>query len=331
MTNDRLLCVFVHGYRGGDTTFKDFPNRLKTITTHDRVEVKIYPKYKTSGDFQLAVKNLLAWLQGQVQLAQKEAGCGRVRFVLLGHSMGGLVSAEAILHWKQNPEVLDADILGLIAYDTPFYSVNHRFVTTQALSHAEQVNRHVSRFWSATGAATTAATAASATTSRSTKAAAIEYPGTAATKKKSSSSSWGLLAGVVGVAAAGAAAYMAREKITAGMTDVFDHLEFVSTLMDLNGCWERVRRLTELPDVMFKCFYVQLTSDDSLASDPRTFIALPPPETAHHFIPITSRMEGEIDAHTSIFDPSKNDHYYTLGLDSVSLISEMLARQHRKR
>ncbi|KAI8149304.1 hypothetical protein BJV82DRAFT_587442 [Fennellomyces sp. T-0311] len=86
-----------------------------------------------------------------------------------------------------------------------------------------------------------------------------------------------------------------------------------------------------MPDVMFKCFYVQLSSDDSLPSDPRTFIALPPPETAHHFLPMLSRAEGEIDAHTSIFDASKNDHYYNLGLDSASLISEMVARQERKR
>ncbi|KAI9260698.1 hypothetical protein BDA99DRAFT_538291 [Phascolomyces articulosus] len=321
-----VVCGLIHGFRGGDTTFKDFPSRLKTIAIHDHIEVKVYPKYKTAGDFQLAVSNLLAWLQEQAEL-QHKAGYDHVQFVLLGHSMGGIVAAEAILQWKQQPSILDGDIIGLLAYDTPFYSVNHRFVTSQALNHAGQINREVNRFWSATSSVTTAAATAATRSTTGTRAAAIEYPGAA---KKTSSSKWGLLAGVVGVAAAGAAAYMAREKITASVTDAFDHLEFVSTLMDLNGCWERVRRLTELPDVLFKCFYVQLSGDDSLASDPRTFIALPPPETSHYFIPIPSRMEGEIDAHTSIFDPAKNDHYYNLGLDSITLISEMVARHHRQ-
>ncbi|KAG2224342.1 hypothetical protein INT45_006742 [Circinella minor] len=323
-----IVCGLVHGFRGGDTTFKDFPNRLKTIAIHDHIEVKVFPKYKTAGDFQLAVSNLLAWLQEQAEI-QHKAGYDHVQFVLLGHSMGGLVSAEAILQWKRQPSVLDGDIIGLLAYDTPFYSVNHRFVTSQAVNHAETLNRHMSRIWTATSTATTS-TAATSRSGTSVTRATIEYPSATTTATKKSSSSWGLLAGVVGVAAAGAAAYMAREKITESMTDVFAHLEFVSTLMDLNGCWERMRRLTELPDVMFKCFYVQLSNDDSLASDPRTFIALPPPETAHHFLPIPSKMEGEIDAHTSIFDPSKNDHYYNLGLDSISLISEMVARHHRQ-
>ncbi|KAI8149305.1 hypothetical protein BJV82DRAFT_587449 [Fennellomyces sp. T-0311] len=232
--SEQLLLVFVHGFRGGDTTFKDFPDRLKTIATHANVQIKIYPRYKTAGDFQLAVQNLLSWLQTQAQ-EQRKNGANKVQIVLLGHSMGGLVSAEAIIHCKEHPGVLDAEILGLIAYDSPFYSVNHRFLTTQALTHAEQLNRHVSRFWPS---ATTTAAATRSTAATASKAVAkIEYP--AAATKKSSGSSWGLLAGVVGVAAVGAAAYIAREKIQATMTDAFDHLEFVSTLMDLEGCWER--------------------------------------------------------------------------------------------
>ena len=149
------------------------------------------------------------------------------------------LGAEAILQWKRQPSILDGDIIGLLAYDTPFYSVNHRFVTSQAVNHAETLNRHVSRFWTATSTAATSTGAATRSATSATRAA-IEYPSTATNAtKKSSSSSWGLLAGVVGVAAAGAAAYMAREKITESMTDAFAHLEFVSTLMDLNGCWER--------------------------------------------------------------------------------------------
>lgn len=148
---------------------------------------------------------------------------------------------------QQKEALQGAEILGLVAYDTPFYSVNHRCVSTTALSHVEQVNRHIGRPWRKPSSTATV-------TERSTLRIGWKE------SKKSTSSSWGLLAGAVGLAAVGAAAYFARDKISAGITNVFDHLEFVSTLMDLDGCWERVNRLTHIPGIMFKCFYVQVWS-----------------------------------------------------------------------
>ncbi|EIE83425.1 hypothetical protein RO3G_08130 [Rhizopus delemar RA 99-880] len=49
---DKLLLVFVHGFRGSDASFQDFPNRLQAILTNTLrldVEVDIYPSYKTAG------------------------------------------------------------------------------------------------------------------------------------------------------------------------------------------------------------------------------------------------------------------------------------------
>lgn len=284
----------------------------------------------------MAVRNLQVWLQDQVKQQQammaSSGQTGNVLIVLLGHSMGGIVSAEVILR-QHGQDLLGskARIIGLLAYDTPFYSLNHRFVSGTALSHMDKLNNHVSRFFSS-NTSSTSTTTSSRSVSSTTKQ--ITWTGAAAassTKKSSSSSSgWGLLAGVVGVAAVGAAAYLAKDVITSKVTDAMDHVEFVSTLMDFEACWERMRRLSELDDILFRCFYIQLENHESLATDPKTFIALPPPETAHYFIPIPSRAEGEVEAHMSIFNAKKNDHYYTLGLDTMSLISEMLARHQRR-
>lgn len=65
---DKLLLVFVHGFRGSDSSFKvllfifvvtvaltkkqDFPNRLQTILTNSvkaDVNAVVYPSYKTAG------------------------------------------------------------------------------------------------------------------------------------------------------------------------------------------------------------------------------------------------------------------------------------------
>lgn len=159
------------------------------------------------------------------------------------------LAAEVILRQKgQDLLGTKARVIGLLAYDTPFYSLNHRFVSGTALSHMDKLNNHVSRFFTSnTSTATTSSRSVSstakqitwtgATSSTTTRAAAAAAASNTATKK--SSSGWGLLAGVVGVAAVGAAAYLAKDVITSKVNDAMDHVEFVSTLMDFEACWER--------------------------------------------------------------------------------------------
>ncbi|KAI9311106.1 hypothetical protein BX666DRAFT_2021471 [Dichotomocladium elegans] len=236
---DRLLLVFVHGFRGTDTTFKDFPSRLKAIASHtEDVHTIIYPRYKTAGDFQIAVRNLQYWVREQVAAQQsdmrsKDQG-GKVLIAFLGHSMGGLVSAEVILEIKQrSPDFLgDAVIIGLIAYDTPFYSINHRFLSSTAATHIDTLTRHANKFMSPNTSSD------SATSLARSAVAQITWP-QANKATPSAPKGWGLLAGVVGAAAVGAAAYIAKDWIKAGVDDVFDHLEFVSTLMDFEGLNDR--------------------------------------------------------------------------------------------
>lgn len=123
----------------------------------------------------------------------------------------------------------------MLAYDTPFYSINQNFVADKAWSSVDQVNKEVSRYWN-TGNAAAGITAATMTTK------AITAGNTRSTGGGGSGGSvkkWGLFAGVVGAAALGAAAYMARDKISSTISDAYEQLTFISDLTDMNGCDQR--------------------------------------------------------------------------------------------
>lgn len=118
----------------------------------------------------------------------------------------------------------------MIAYDTPFYSINQNFVADKAWSSVDQMNKEVGRFWNA-GNSAAAVTAATVTTKAIT---AGSSSGSGGSVKK-----WGLFAGVLGAAAIGAAAYIARDKISATIAEAYDQLTFISDLTDMNGCDQR--------------------------------------------------------------------------------------------
>ncbi|CEP11609.1 hypothetical protein [Parasitella parasitica] len=311
----------------------DFPNRIQTILTNTvkaDVNAIVYPSYKTAGDLRLAVENFSVWLGQQVADTKKDMdrlnSSGKIMIVLLGHSMGGIVSAETILRFNDEKsacldQLQGASIIGMLAFDTPFYSINQNFVADKAWSSVDQV-RGLGNLWN-TGTATIAAATATRAINASNHGSTSGRSGGGSAKK------WGLFAGVVGAAAIGAAAYVARDKIQATLADAYDQLTFISDLTDIHSCDQRVKKLLKIPDIFFKCFYVQL---NELGSDhrPKTFIKLPPEEVAYLFVPVPSSAENEIAAHTSMFNPKKTDHYYELGSDSISLISEMVSRFQRK-
>lgn len=143
-----------------------------------------------------------------------------------------------------------AKIIGMLAFDTPFYSINQNFVAEKAWSSVDQV-RGLGNLWNTGAATVTAATATRAITANNHSSASGRGGGGNAKK-------WGLFAGVVGAAAIGAAAYIARDKIQTSLADAYDQLTFISDLTDMNGCDERVKKLLEIPDMFFKCFYVQV-------------------------------------------------------------------------
>ncbi|CEJ01764.1 hypothetical protein RMCBS344292_15785 [Rhizopus microsporus] len=217
--------------------------------------------------------------------------------------MGGIVGAETILKFVESPhDLLGASIIGMLAYDTPFYSIHHGLVTDQAKYGIEKFQK-VGQFCSLGASALMSTTATRAIES---------------SKRTGSTKSWGLLAGAVGAVAVGAAAYMARDKISATLVDAYDEFTFIKDLTDMHGCDERVKKLLQLP------------AKEDTDEEPKTFIRLPPDEDSYAFIPFLSSAPNVIKAHTSMFDSSEGSDYYQLGKDSVTLITDMVARFLRK-
>ncbi|ORX55732.1 hypothetical protein DM01DRAFT_1335124 [Hesseltinella vesiculosa] len=264
----------------------------------------VYPSYKTSGDLQVAVENFSAWILDQLQPDLFD----HTDIVLLGHSMGGIVGAESILHFQQHAHLLQrASIVGLIAYDTPFYSVNPDSISTTAMGHVERFSRYIPD---------TGLFGGNDTQSRGRNVISRS-------PSMTSGQRWGMLAGAVGaLGAAAVGAYIARDQISSALSDAYGQVEFVSTLMDTEGLKERVKKLLQVPDLLFHCYYVKLPT----RQHQRTFIQLPPSDTTTFFTPIAMQhAESEVEAHTTIFDPVKNDQYYTIGSSSIGLMVEHLA------
>lgn len=123
-------------------------------------------------------------------------------------------------------DLLGASIIGMLAYDTPFYSIHHGLVTDQAKYGIEKFQK-VGQFCSLGASALMSTTATRAIES---------------SKRTGSTKSWGLLAGAVGAVAVGAAAYMARDKISATLVDAYDEFTFIKDLTDMHGCDERYKK-----------------------------------------------------------------------------------------
>ncbi|RKP37623.1 hypothetical protein BJ085DRAFT_30904 [Dimargaris cristalligena] len=353
----RLLLVFIHGFRGNDFTFQDFPERLRTVLTNSMpafdVEAVIYPQYKTQGDLHQATLQFCAWLQDLVVQHRKESFEGEILIALVGHSMGGLLAPHR------------AAIIGLIAYDSPFYGVNASLWTDAALERATEVSQQVNQYLPALTTAVPALTSlwnlrpnASGTTATATAAAAGAGAARAATVAAPQQASrwggmgkWGAIAvgGLVASAAAAAVTYSQRDQIQSGISYITSHLEFVGALVRPDQLAQRIQRVLALqPNVQFHCYYNELERrttppPSSSSSNPqgrnsgngprmasltatRTFIGLPPAEAKPYFTPMPAEAKDEIDAHVSIFNPAVNSHYYALGDAAIKRLTEMIKR-----
>ena len=109
-----LLLVYIHGFMGNETSFQSFPAHVHNLVTirlegSHVVHTKIYPKYKSRKAIEFARDAFSEWL------SPHEGPSTDV--VLLGHSMGGLLSAEVALLQRHR-------ILGTINFDTPFLGMH---------------------------------------------------------------------------------------------------------------------------------------------------------------------------------------------------------------
>ncbi len=89
-----LLVIYVHGFYGNDQSFRSFPAHVHgflkiSLAESHVIHTKIYPRYKTYKSIQVARDQFSLWLRPH----EKET----TDVVLIGHSMGGVLTAEVVL------------------------------------------------------------------------------------------------------------------------------------------------------------------------------------------------------------------------------------------
>ncbi|KAF8914182.1 hypothetical protein CPB84DRAFT_1758632 [Gymnopilus junonius] len=251
-----LFVVFIHGFKGTDETFCDFPQRLEHLLTEIIPRVKaecvVFPAYETKGDLDKAVVRFTDWLTTLV--VQREVasglGAGKAKIVFCGHSMGGLLAADSLREFVRTRPDKDAPlwpkIVACLAYDTPYYGI-HPFVVKNSVTKAAQY----------ANAATTIGTAllgsfagfgVKKAAQQSTQQRRSPSPPPQQSSKPSWSS-WGGTAAIGGAILAGAAAgaaYYRRDDLTQGLTWATDHLKYVGNLWDVEGLEKRVEDLIDI-------------------------------------------------------------------------------------
>ncbi|KAF9923452.1 hypothetical protein FBU30_006513 [Linnemannia zychae] len=331
------------------------------------VESIVYPQYDTRGDFN-AIRKFVEWTQEQVKSREefnkkvysklKESGeyDGKIPPVyvcFLGHSMGGLVAADAALILSKLPQ--KSPIIGILAFDTPYYGLNNTIFTQAAYERVAGYAQKASGIyalataaylpaaaaWSSlSGSTTGAAGAAGATTTgydtnertrsvpatgiSSSKASSLSSVMSSATvkteqkpaSKNSGGWSWGSIALGVGAAvAATGAAVVVNKHMNTGMEYVNSHIQ--------------VDAILHLP-IGFHCFYTRVripaSSTNNWQSCSRTFIELSSITNAisPFFSPRDCSGQDEIEAHMEMFNPAKNYDYYPMGEETVRRVRTMV-------
>ncbi|KAJ6588099.1 hypothetical protein B0H19DRAFT_1247806 [Mycena capillaripes] len=117
--------VYIHGFQGNDTSFQTFPTDLQehlsaNIPSHLNIKIKssLYPTYKSRKPIALATQNFLAWLSTQPP--------GPV--ILLAHSMGGLLAADAATDASNSGTPRSRRIFGVVAFDVPYLGMHPHVV-----------------------------------------------------------------------------------------------------------------------------------------------------------------------------------------------------------
>ncbi|KAL6708592.1 hypothetical protein ACN47E_002573 [Coniothyrium glycines] len=265
-----LLLCFIHGFKGGDDTFGNFPSHLKALLQHALPKVTVltvtYPKFETRGDLHECVARFKEWLINKVidlEVANSTPSPTvdpSVRTVLVGHSMGGIVAAETLLSiLGEQPVLSHADsqsdstasikpdhstlmfpyIQAILAFDTPYLGIAPGVVAHGAEKHwntASSAYNAYSQLAGTFGWGNKDTTPSAVDSSRMLPAPS----GRAVSDSNSDAASaplWqrygrvAMFAGAAGaIAAGGAAAYLKKDQISQGLTWATSHLEFVGVL-----------------------------------------------------------------------------------------------------
>ncbi|KAI0050205.1 hypothetical protein FA95DRAFT_1555907 [Auriscalpium vulgare] len=347
-----LLIIFIHGFKGTDTTFANFPTRLQHLLSETiesvAVECIVFPAYETKGELDKAVERFADWLT--TLTVQREVahgaggGAGKAKIVLCGHSMGGLLAADSLLafvHTRPDSHApLWPNIIACLAFDTPYLGLNpgvFKNSATKASEYVQTAHKAASGLWGAWGskAGTSAAAAAKA------PAGLIAAPPAGEASAAASGSPWAKWApaayAVGGALIAGAAAgtaYYKRGEITMGYSELTDHMKYVGTLWDEKALGDRLLKLVDVEKehgVIFRTLYTFIPPALPLHPTGRTFVVLPNSSMiAPHFLPLSNSLAAdEVKAHMGMFEPATNDGYYQLGLDTAGLIRQAVMKSRK--
>ncbi|VDC04083.1 unnamed protein product [Peniophora sp. CBMAI 1063] len=341
-----LLIVYVHGFKGTDTTFGSFPSRLTHVLSETidnvRVESIIFPAYETKGELDKAVERFADWLttltvEREVQHGAG-GGAGKAKLVLCGHSMGGLLVADtlrAIIQHRVDPSApVWPHIIAILAFDTPYLGLHpHVFKNsaTKAFGTIANVGKAATDIWSAISDYSKS----TATATSKPPAGLLTAPEPVAASEAGGWAKWAPVAYAVGgtllAGAAAGTAYYRRNDISVSYNYLQDHMKYVGHLWEEKAMEERLEAILKAEDqhsVIFRNFYTLIPPDISTTVTARTFCVLPKAAAAaNHFVPARNTLaEDEIHAHTGMFEPSTNDGYYQLGLAVAGFIREALMR-----
>ncbi|KAH8722547.1 hypothetical protein GQ44DRAFT_741553 [Phaeosphaeriaceae sp. PMI808] len=279
-----VLC-FVHGF--------------KAILQHALPKVTVltitYPKYETRGDLGECVTRFKEWLTNKVidlEVANSTPSPTvdpSVHTILVGHSMGGIVAAEAVisiagdqpLHSMKNSQIgstmlpdhstlMFPYIQGILAFDTPYLGIAPGVVAHGAEKHWQTASSAYSAYSSvasAFGWGNKNSPAGAVDTSRMLPAPPARSVSDA-NADAASAPLWqrygrvAMFAGAAGaIAAGGAAAYMKRDQITEGLTWATSHLEFIGALArpeEMQARISKIAKLTTTSDLGFTNMYTTL-------------------------------------------------------------------------
>ncbi|KAH7328442.1 hypothetical protein B0I35DRAFT_473149 [Stachybotrys elegans] len=306
-----LILCFIHGFKGGESTFGDkyqFTEHLRDVVAEKLpkvdVRVLVYPKYETRGELGDCVMRFRSWLEEKVIDIEVASATPSptvdpsVRTILIGHSMGGIVAAEAVIGLTSEKPIYSEDgieksdrpsfnslmfpyIQGVLAFDTPYLGISPGVVAHNAESQYQSASAAFTQISQITGLGASLWGAAGRQPQQGSKAnsappaalpapPAAPSPGTQQQQQQQQQSGnawqkWGkmaMYAGAAGaVAAGGAAAWVNREQLSEGWTWVSSHLEFVGCLARAEELKKRISYMVQLNqelDVGFANLYTRL-------------------------------------------------------------------------
>ncbi|KAK1992801.1 hypothetical protein LX36DRAFT_684696 [Colletotrichum falcatum] len=348
-----LLLCFVHGFKGNDNTFHDFPDDLRRSVTKQlpdcRVESIVYPQYETKGELAQASEAFLAWLKEQVMEVRKAnvekpwpPKDRQVGVVLVAHSMGGFVAADALFlavneRASSGPPEEDDPIFpliqGILTFDTPYNGLARSMFVYGGFSNYQKPRApghpprrrgllHVGRrLLVAVRTGTVGAIAAGGVAAYVHREAIIK--GLRSLNRDSVREGYQQGIGALGQGLA----YVNRGAVGESLAWLSDHFTFVGALLKQKELNRRLERMGALRGVGLHDFYVSLGENGYWQGGyfvpERTFCAVP--DDGHPASSIFSRrvlqdVDDEVQAHMSMFKPDKHKGYDKMTEDAAGMV-----------